>query len=383
MNGKIAGMVLCALPLAAFGFGWQPKPTDELKADCVRFARENGMGEFADRIAGGANLTDWIDETVRYCENRLVRSEGADRLDPERRRTLMLLDYPLHVDNYATNTPPEVAAAFEKSVVGYQRRVIARVLREVREAKVEAGTLRLWHVYNMAYVIKGCAHTVLIDFTPYPFAKGGASWTDADWRALAELGDVLVITHPHRDHTSIPLMSRLRELGKPLVLPCAMGGFKAGPGVTVLDTDHSEPVEIAGVKFRNFMGDQGVGIPCNTYQIEIDGVRVADNGDNGPMDREWRLAKCPPTDVIIAATWNRVTNMVSACSSAPGFRRDEAVFLPSHDNEVMHSVRHRESYWEMYTAKDRLGCPGFVWPRVIPLAWGESFTFRRRWNRCR
>lgn len=78
MNGKIAGMVLCALPLAAFGFGWQPKPTDELKADCVRFARENGMGEFADRIAGGANLTDWIDETVRYCENRLVRSEGAD-----------------------------------------------------------------------------------------------------------------------------------------------------------------------------------------------------------------------------------------------------------------------------------------------------------------
>ena len=92
MHRKIAGLALCALPLAAFGFGWQPRPTAELKAECVRFARENGMGEFADRIAGEANLTDWIDETVQYCEGRLARSEGADRLDPERRRTLMLLD---------------------------------------------------------------------------------------------------------------------------------------------------------------------------------------------------------------------------------------------------------------------------------------------------
>ena len=378
MTARLLGMLFCAVPFVACGFSWPCKPTAELKADCVRFASENGMGEFADRIAGVENLTDWIDETVRYCEERLTRSEGAGYLDPERRRTLMLLDYPLHVDNYSTNTPPEESAAFERAVIGYQRRAIARVIREVREAKVEEGCLRLWHVYNMAYVMKGCRHTVLIDFTPYPFSKDATSWTPDDLQALADIADLLVITHPHRDHVSLSLMAKMRARGKPLVLPCAIGGFAAGPGVIVLDTDHPEPVEVAGIKFRNFMGNQGVGIPCNTYQIEIDGVRVADNGDNSVREQERKLAGCPPSDVIIAATWNVVTNVVAACAAAPGFRRDEAVFLPSHDNEVMHGVPHRESYREMYTDKYRLGCPDFAWPRVVPLGWGESLIFRRQ-----
>ena len=54
---------------------------------------------------------------------------------------------------------------------------------------------------------------------------------------------------------------------------------------------------------------------------------------------------------------------------------DRAVFLPSHENELMHTVDHRESYREMYEDKRRLGCPGFEWPQVTPLAWGESVTF--------
>lgn len=381
----------CALSLLVAGgvwfsaaaFDWAPKPTAELKADCIRFARENGYGAFADRIEREANLTDWIDETVRFCEARLAESEGAEFTDPDRRRALMLLDYPLHVDNFAANTPPAESEAFEKSVLAYARRAIARVLREVREAKVAPGSLRAWHVYNMSYVLKGSEHTVLIDFTSYPFSRTEGSWTDADWQALAEIGDVLVITHPHRDHTSFPLMKRMRALGKPLVLPCAMTNrmdrsefYEPGEGVVVLDTDHLEPVEVAGVKFRNFMGFQG-NVPCNTYQIEIDGIRVADNGDNSPKEREWGLAKCPPTDIIISSTWSWVTNIVTACAAAPGFQPERAVFLPSHDNELMHTVPHRESYREMYTSPARLGCPNFAWPRVFPLAFGESFTFRR------
>ena len=369
------------LPAAAYD--WRSRPTAELKADCVRFARENGYGAFADRIGGQDDLTDWIDETVRFCEARLAESEGAEFTDADRRRALLLLDYPLHVDNYATDTPPAVAEAFGKSVIAYERRAIARVLREVREAEVAPGSLRAWHVYNMSYVLKGSDRTVLIDFTPYPFSRTEGSWTDADWQALAELGDVLVITHPHRDHTSFPHMRRMRALGKPLVLPCAMTNradrsesYTPGDGVVVLDTDHLEPVEVAGVKFRNFVGFQG-DVPCNTYQIEIDGIRVADNGDNSPKEREWGLTNCPPTDIIISSTWSWVTNIVTACAATPGFRPERAVFLPSHDNELMHTVPHRESYREMYTSHARLGCPGFAWPRVFPLAFGESFTFRR------
>lgn len=372
---------LVVLPLAGMALNWPCKPTAELKSDCIRFARENGLREFADRIASEPDTTNWINETICFCENRLRQSEGRGHADDERRRTLRLLDYPLHVDNYAPTTTPAEIAAYTNAVAGYMRRTIARVLGEVRTTQVPPGSLKAWHVYNMAYVLKGPYKTVLIDFTPCPLFDRKSAWTGDDWQAFAELGDILVITHPHNDHTSYQLMRRMLTLGKTLVLPCEMrgrkgaAGYTAGEKIVVLDRDHAEPVTIDGVKFWNFMGHQGKGIPCNTYLIEIDGVRIADNGDNSPKDREWNLAKCPPADIIISSTWSSVTNIVSACKAAPGFEMNRAIFLPSHENELTHTVPHRESYREMYTGASRLGSPNFDWPLVRPLAWGESVTF--------
>ncbi len=370
---------LVVLPLTASALNWPSKTTAELKSDCVRFARESGLVEFADRIASESNTTNWIGETIRFCENRFKLSEGKGHADPERRRTLRLLDYPLHVDNYAPTTTKDEIAAYQDAVIAYLRRSIARVLREAKAAKVSPGSLQVWHLYNMAYVVKGAHKTVLIDFTPHPSFGRNTPWTEADWQAFAELGDLLVITHPHGDHTSFPLMRRMRALGKTLVLPCPMRdratgeSYSAGDKVVVLDRDHAESVSIDGVKLWNFMGYQGV--PCNTYLMEIDGVRVVDNGDNSRKECEWNLVKCPPADIIISSTWSHVTNIVSACKTTPGFKMKRAVFLPSHENELMHTVDHRESYREMYEDKRRLASPGFEWPRVEPLAWGESMTF--------
>ena len=358
------------------------KPTAELKAECVRYARENGFADFADELEAQDDLTTWIDGTIRFCEGRLKACEDVSAFDCGRQRVLRLLDYPLHVDNCFPQMPKDEARAYERAAVDYVRRAVRRVLEEVKSTAVAQGSLRAWHVYNMAYVLKGPQHTVLIDFTPYPHFEGCETWTDADWQAFAEIGDVLAVTHPHRDHTSYPLMERMRTLGKPLVLPCAMTNrltgvrYEAGDDVHVLSSDHAEPVDIGGVKFWNFMGFQG-GVPCNTYLIEIDDVRVADNGDNSPKEREWNLVKCPPADVIISSSWSLVTNIVSACAATPGFNRDTAVFLPSHENELMHSVPHRESYQRLYGRTDRLGCPGFIWPRTAALAFGESTVFNR------
>ena len=370
-----------AAPLVALALNWPCRTTAVVKGDCIRFARENGFGAFADRIEAETNATDWIDETIRFCEKELAKTEGAGHADAARRRALMLLDYPLHVDNRAAVAPKDEAAAHERAVTAYLRRTTDRVLREAKAAKVEEGTLRAWLVYNMAFVLKGPRKTVLVDLTTNPFYGELTPWTDADWQAFAELGDVLVVTHPHRDHVSRPLMRRMRALGKTLVLPCVMRDdatgdeYKAGEGVVVLDRDHAEPVDVCGVKVWNFMGRQGERVPCNVYLIEVDGVRIADNGDNGLTAVDWKLAKCPPADLVISSTWNCVTNFVAACKAAPGFDPARAVFLPSHENEMMHGVANRESYREMYTEKLRLGCPGFAWPNVRPLAWGESVTF--------
>ena len=147
----------------------------------------------------------------------------------------------------------------------------------------------------------------------------------------------------------------------------------------VLASDHADGLEIGGVRFWNFMGAQD-SVPCNTYLMDIDGVRVADNGDNSRKEREWNLTKCPPADIIVSSTWSFVTNIVRACQATPGFRNDRAIFLPSHENEIMHSVPHRESYRELYESHVRLGCPDFRFPRTFPLAWGESVLYDPRRN---
>ena len=369
---------LALLPFSSGAFSWQPQPTAELKASCIRFARRGGLDAFADRIERQDDLTTWIDDSIRTAESLLATCEGAPARNRRRATALGLLDYPFHVDNYAKETPKAEREAFASAVFAYARRARERVLREVRTARVPEGRLRLWHVYSMTYVIKGCRHTALIDFTPCPTINRRTQWTDEEWRGFAELGDLLVVTHPHGDHTSYPLMKLMRERDKALVLPCAMRDpatsnvYSAATGAHVLDCDHAEPVEIAGVKFWNFLGDQGKNMPCNTYLMEIDGVRVADNGDNTPVEKYEGLKACPPADIIIASTWNRVTDFVGSCMSAPGFSTEKAVFLPSHENELSHYVNHRESYREMYTDKRRLAAPGFTWPRTLPLAWGES-----------
>lgn len=378
--------VLVFAPLTLFAYDWPFQKTAELKAECVGYARASGYTEFARQIAAEKDYTSWIDETIVFCEEKLAALEGVPFTHPERAQALRLLDYPLHVDNRPGEASAEVAQAFTKAVRSYVQRSIQRVLREVKTTRIEPGKLRAWHIYNMAYVLKGPKRTVLIDFTTWPKFDDVETWTDADWQAFAELGDVLVVTHPHSDHYSYPLMRKMRAMGKPLVLPCAMTNkvdatehYEAGEGVFVLNQDHFEPQEIGGVKFWNWIGFQWDTpiIPCNTYLMEIDGVRVADNGDNSDKDKERGVMKCPPADIIISATWNQVRNFVSACVAAPGFDRKHAIFLPSHDNELMHKVNHRESYREMYERKDRLGGSDFDWPRTIPLICGESYEFSR------
>ena len=340
----------------------------------------------------------------------LKASEGGDFNDKNREHGLRIIDYPLHLDNYdLKNSSPEDRQAFKEVVREYCAGARERVFAEVAAAKIPDGSLRLWRIYNMGYIIKGPIHTVAIDITARPefYAVDGGRfvkdtntvvWCKADWKRLAELADMIFVTHPHGDHYNRDGIEAFIAAKKPVVVPCDLVAYTANrpakegpdgkyvaekkilttaPCCVKLTEDHLEPVDVGGVKVRNFRGNQGENVPCNVYLIDIDGVLVAHNGDNSVMDKERMLSKCPPADVIIASTWNNVQGMVNCCAGAPGFDRTKSVLLPSHENELGHGVDHRESHHEMYTRKDRLGNREFPWPRVHPLGYGESFLFTK------
>ena len=410
VSGALRLAALAAVVALTSAYDWKPKPTAELKADLVAYARGAGETTFADAVEKTASTSEWMRLALKHGAELLRASEGGDFDDKTREHGLRIIDYPLHLDNYDPNrTTPEDKKAFKEIVREYCAGARDRVFKEVAAAKVPKGCLRLWRIYNMGYIMKGPAHSVAIDITARPefydidgkrFARDTNTvvWCQADWKRLAELADMIFVTHPHGDHYNRAGIAAFVAAGKPVVVPCDLEEYipdrppKKGsdgkyvvekvnlttaPCCVKLTKDNLEPVDVGGVKVRNFLGNQGKDIPCNVYLIDIDGVLVADNGDNYDRGKERMLAKCPPADVIIASTWNKVQEMVKSCAAAPGFDREKSVLLPSHENELGHSVNHRESYWEMYTRKDRLGDRKFPWPRVHPLAYGESFTFRK------
>ncbi len=401
---------LAAVVVFASAFDWKPKPTAELKADLVAYANSVGETELAEAVNGASGTAEWMRAAIKRGSELLKASEGGDFNDKNREHGLRIIDYPLHLDNYdLKNSSPEDRQAFKEVIREYCAGARERVFAEVAAAKVPDGSLRLWRIYNMGYIIKGPTHTVAIDITArpkfYDVVEGRfmpdtnvVVWCEADWKRLANLADMIFVTHPHGDHYDRAGIAAFVAAGKPVVVPCDLVAYTANrpskkgpdgkyvaekkilttaPCCVKLTEDHIEPVDVGGVKVRNFLGNQGKDVPCNVYLIDIDGVLVAHNGDNSVMDKERMLSKCPPADVIIASTWNNVQGMVDCCAAAPGFDRTKSVLLPSHENELGHGVDHRESYHEMYTRKDRLGNREFPWPRVHPLGYGESFLFTK------
>ena len=393
---KTVLLVAAAGVLSSSAFDWKAKPVGQLKADLVAYARGVGETDLADRVEKSSGTAEWMRLAIQRGTDLLKASEGGDFNDKRREHGLRIIDYPLHFDTYDANASLEDMRAYNENVYGYCAAARDRVFAEAGSAKVPEGQLRLWRIYNMGFIIKGPRHAVAIDITNLPMFRDTPDrrlapnkdfliWKPEDWQRLVALTDMFVLTHPHGDHYCREGLEAYRAAGKPVVLPCAPArlGLSVGePGADrcciALTRDNAEPVDVGGVKIWNFMGNQGKNVPCNVYLLEIDGVRVAHNGDNSPVAKAAMLAKCPPADVIIASTWNRVQAMVGACAAAPGFDRTRAVLIPSHENELTHVVFHRESYWEMYERKDRLGDRSFPWPRVRPLGYGESVLFERR-----
>ncbi|MBR0068083.1 MAG: MBL fold metallo-hydrolase [Kiritimatiellae bacterium] len=390
---RTLAVTLCVtVVLPSVAFDWKAKPVAELKADLVSYARKVGENNLADRVEKSVGAAEWMDLAIGRGTELLKASEGCDSHDKRREHGLRIIDYPLHFDNYSTDASLEDIRAFNAVVYAYCASARDRVFAEVVNAKIPEGQLRLWRIYNMGFIIKGPRHTVAIDVTNLPLFRDKPDrrcapnkdfiiWKPKDWRRLVELTDMFVLTHPHGDHYCGKGIAAYLAAGKPVVLPCGLDNLKMPDGVSgagqnciVQAHDNPEPIDINGVKLWNFMGHQGKKVPCNVYLMEIDGVRVAHNGDNSDIDKEKMLAKCPPADVIIASTWNRVRAMVGACAAAPGFDRSKAVLIPSHENEITHGVSNRESYWEMYERKDRLGGKSFPWPQVRPLGYGESIV---------
>jgi len=378
--------ILSLMASNCLAFDWKSESNEQLRSEMLEFAREfskEAKGTRAGRMVRrfvrkqekAVDRYIWITETHALVD-QLETLYGPARSDysPKNKRDmknaeirkniLKLLDYPLHVDNYAKDADPLLIETFDKATQEYLAGGREGALKWLSRPAPAPGILEICKVYNMGYLLRTSERTFAIDIR----------WdgSEEEARFIADKIDAIFLTHPHSDHYNELMLKSVAEKGKMVVLPSDVIPSYGGANKICLTQDIISPVEIAGIKVQIVRGDQGENIPNNIYVFDFDGWRLAHQGDNARHELEVKLSDLEAVDVLIAACWNKTHSVISALQAARGASERPLLYIPGHENEMQHSVNHRESYWELFNRKDRLGDPDFNNPPYLLIDHGES-----------
>ena len=245
-------------------------------------------------------------------------------------------------------------ASEDNTIFEYYQAALERILREVPRTEVATGTVAMWHLYNMGYVVKTLSHTFGIDIK------------HRDAVRLAPLLDFLCITHNHQDHFDMPLIEAMIRDGKPVYSNFLEVGQRVASGDVLTPVDGIEIVATIvdhNPRLVNFVVDYEIDCGADTGHKVI--LHLGDS-------RNWeQLRNTKPIDVLIPhlAVGLDMPRAVEKLSPQ--------VVLMSHIMELSHPV---DSWrWSYAYGVDRCRdlCNALSLPpsRVLLPVWGEKIVF--------
>ena len=284
----------------------------------------------------------------------------------ERRTALMLLDQVLH-DTDAPKRP---------AVQEFLHARLQRAASEIESARVTAGA-RIWKLYNHGFVVRTPTVTISFDLVRAHSARAeGFAVSDEVLQRIVRQCDALFISHRHRDHADQDVAEMFLSEAKPVVAPPEVWtGQPVHAKVTHLNREpHTlQPLPVQNGKHRLmaavYPGHQGATIQNNVPLVFTpEGMSFAQTGDqSNEEDFSWidEVGKRHRVDVLMPNCWT--TDIVRM---ARGF--DPELILTGHENEMGHTIDHREPYWLTYSRLQKSTFP------LLVLTWGEAFHYRPR-----
>lgn len=309
------------------------------------------------------------------AEETLERHPPGLPEPPERALTLHLLDAVLH-DAYAPQRAP-VREFFHNRI-----RVAAD---QIASTAVGEGA-RLWKLYNHGFVVRTASVTIAFDLTRARLWRSeGFELPDSLATAIADQCDALFISHRHGDHADEWVAQAFLDQDKPVVAPPEV--WRDRPIHARLTHLDRIPHRLQGLAVQDgglelqvvvFPGHQGPDIENNVSLVFLpEGISVAHFGDqwDGGNDFDWidQVGARHRVDVMLPNCWTS-----DIARTVKGF--DPELVITGHENEMGHSIDHREPYWLTY--QRRIGSDRFGGSRLIgydnPLlvmTWGESYHY--------
>jgi len=298
--------------------------------------------------------------------------EALGRFPPQlpepyiRRLAMLMLDGVLHDPDAPSR--PAVQAFFDSC--------IKIAVHEVESTRTSRGAI-VWKRYDHGFVARTRTVTVAFDLVRgYSAGDEDFAMSDDLMERIVGECDVLFVSHRHGDHADYRVAEMFLDAGKPVVAPlevwadstlhARMTHIEPEPHIMNKLPLRGGQVELDVVIYP---GHQGDDLPNNvTLVFTPDGISFCQTGDqSNDDDFEWidQVGANHQVDVLMPNCWTTdIARLVAGI--------DPELVITGHENELGHSIDHREPYWLTYDRMSRSPYP------LVVMTWGESFHYTPR-----
>lgn len=291
----------------------------------------------------------------------------------ERKLALLILDGVLH----------EEAAPRRPAVQLFFHSRIERAILEMERHEAEEGA-RIWKLYNHGFVIRTGTATLGFDLVRGTHMSDPRfALQDEAMQRLVDQCDILFISHQHGDHTDKWVAQAFVDVGKPVVTPPTL--WEEDESILHLPREAQRSQDVAiqdgeqHIQVVVYPGHHGSdAAPVNNVYLVTtpEQMGFCHTGDQASESSfEWidEVRNHHRVDVLMPNCWT--TDIVRMLDGI-----NPQLVITGHENELEHTVDHREPYWLSYerkTGSDRWGGSrdiGYPHPLLL-MTWGESYCY--------
>ncbi len=303
-------------------------------------------------------VAEQAEETFQLV-NQILEANPPVQDEPLIRKSALLhLDWILH-DTRLDDSEP---------IYRFMTYRIQQVIKGL-DKPVEKG-MKIYKLYNHAFVVKTKSVTIAFDLYRGG-SKAGKPYISNDvMQAIAERCDMMFVTHAHGDHADGAVADIFIEAGKRIIAPTGLWENKSD----LIKHMRSEKIINEKVKLKSgktlqvkIMPGHQDNVPNNVYIVTLpEGFSVAHTGDQWKKDDdEWinNVKNHTSIDVLLLHCWAMPLEKM-----ANGF--NPRLIIVGHENEMDHSVDHREPYWLNYKRTENV-----IQPKIF-MTWGECYQYK-------
>ncbi len=323
---------------------------------------------------------EWIERSLGWVDGILNSYQPHVIEHPVRRAALIRIDDILHIKT----------APHKPLVQKFYHQRIAQAVEQIERTKVDKG-MKVWKLYNHGFFIRTSKASFCFDIMPGYRAEGFPVEMSIMER-IADQADAMFISHRHGDHAHPMVVELFIERDKPVIAP--EGLWKIDESIQIFDERakllkeitkhliypersaeiiHEIPIQNGKevLKVVAYPGHQGTMTNNVHLVITPDNLTVVQTGDQSGSeepgwDFDWiaQIGHQHNVDLLLPNCWS--TNIKRFIRGV-----DPQLVITGHENEMGHTVDHREDYTQTY---NRLF--GTRYPFIV-MTWGESYHYEK------